>query len=210
MASLSYTEIVRLLQLKDREGFELLYNMYGQKFYAYAVKRWYLTEDEAWEVVYRTLQTLVLKLPAHEFESKKHFDNFLYKVFINYLRQHYRRHRKKQAEGSDFIISLDTAFALGDPETEDDKVSGVELDTQAIKAYYQEDAVESPNLTALKCALQQLRPEERDILLLRAQNYTYEEIANMLQITNNQLKVKHHRSKQKLMQLLNKKTANHG
>ncbi|HZE83889.1 MAG TPA: sigma-70 family RNA polymerase sigma factor [Puia sp.] len=210
MASFTYTEIVKLVRQKDRKGFELLYNHYGQKFFSFAVKRWFLTEDEAWEVVYQTLQTLVLKLPLHEFESKKHFDNFLYKVFINYLRQYYRRHRKQQAEEVDFTISLQAAFAADEPETKDEPASVPELNTLAIKAYYQEDAVESPNLVALKCALQQLKADERDILLLRAQNYTYEEIAKMLKIKNNQLKVKHHRSKQKLMQLLNKKNANHG
>jgi RNA polymerase sigma factor (sigma-70 family) len=210
MASTSYTTIIRLLRQKDREGFELLYNTYGQKFFAYAVKRWFLTQDDAWDVVYQTLQTLVLKLPAHEFESKKHFENFLFKVFINFLRQHYRRHRKQQEGGAGLTISLEAAFAAGDPEGGADLGYGIDLDTQAMRAYYREDTVDSPNLTALKCALQQLKPKEREILLLRAQNYTYDEIAQMLKITNKQLKVKHHRSKQKLMQLLNKKTANHG
>ncbi|MDP4149341.1 MAG: sigma-70 family RNA polymerase sigma factor [Bacteroidota bacterium] len=210
MTSSTYNDIVSLVQQKDWKGFEMLYNTYGQKFFSFAVKRWFLTEDEAWEVVYQTLQTLVLKLPIHKFESKKHFENFLYKVFINYLRQHYRRHRKKQSEEVGFTISLQAAFAEDEPATNDDPGSAPELDTQAIREYYRDDVAESPNLVALKCALHQLKPDERDILLLRAQNYTYEEIAKMLNIKNNQLKVKHLRSKKKLIQLLNKKTANHG
>ena len=210
MSTSAYTDIVRLIRQKDRKGFELLYTTYGQKFYSFAVIRWFLSEDEAWEVVYQTLQTLVLKLPVHEFESKKHFENFLYKVFTNYLRQHYRRHRKKQTEEADFTISLRVAFADDEPADKDEAISAPELDEQAIQEYYRDDVAESPNLVALKCALRQLQPDERDILLLRAQNYTYDEIAKMLKIKNNQLKVKHHRSKQKLMQLLNKKTANHG
>ena len=210
MTSSTYIDIIGLIGQKDRKGFELLYNTYGQKFFSFAVRRWFLNEDEAWEVVYQTLQTLVIKLPLHEFESKKHFDNFLYKVFINYLRQYYRRHRKQQAEQADFTISLQAAFSLSEEDSESESADVLELNTEAMQAYYQEDAVESPNLVALKCALQQLEPVEKDILLLRAQNYTYEEIAKMLKIKNNQLKVKHHRSKQKLIQLLNKKNTIHG
>jgi RNA polymerase sigma-70 factor (ECF subfamily) len=43
---------------------------------------------------------------------------------------------------------------------------------------------------------------DRELLLLKAQNYTYDEIASILSIENNQLKVKHHRAKQKLINLL--------
>src|SRR5688572_14823202 len=95
---MEYQEIIKLILSKDKAGLEALYNIYGQKFYSHAVTRWNLSEDDAWEVVYQTLETLVLKLPEYRFESKGHFDNFIFKVFINFLRQFYRKHRHRQVE----------------------------------------------------------------------------------------------------------------
>ena len=70
--------------------------------------------------------------------------------------------------------------------------------------YYQNEVLESPLFMALKKGLEELTSEERELLLLKAQNYSYEEIAAMLHIENKQLKVKHHRAKKKLVNLIEK------
>jgi RNA polymerase sigma factor (sigma-70 family) len=62
--------------------------------------------------------------------------------------------------------------------------------------------VETPILQAISQALDKLKPIERDLLMLKVQNYSYDEIAKLLSIENNQLKVKHHRAKNKLVKLL--------
>src|SRR5262245_62107573 len=126
---MDYKEIIELIIRKDKQGLEALYNLYGQKFYSYAVKRWSLDEDSAWEVVYQTLETLVLKLPGYEFESKLHFDNFLFKVFTNFLRQFYRKHRNQQMDtvGPDQLFGTDFAASPvinGNFKSSEDEESG--------------------------------------------------------------------------------------
>ena len=200
---MDYKEILDKIARKDKSGLEALYNAYGQKFYFYAAKKWSLSEDDAWDVVYQTLETLILKLPGYTFESGQHFDNFIFKVFVNFLRQHYRKSRKEQFEK----INVEIESNIGaDPEnlTEEGEASvSFEIDANSFNDYYKAGSIENPQLLALEKALGLLDNEERDLLLLRAQNYSYDEIAHMLKIENNQLKVKHHRSKLKLLKLLN-------
>ena len=59
---MTYLEIISLIDKKDRKGWENLYLLYGKKFYGFAVDNWRFSEDEAWEVVYETLQTIILKI----------------------------------------------------------------------------------------------------------------------------------------------------
>ena len=206
MDTIPYSEILSQIERKDKAGLELLYTTYGRKFYMVAVKKWFLNEDDAWNIVYQTLETLVLRLPGYSFDSQLHFENFLFKVFTNYLRQHYRRHRKDRLNEVNIGVEFHTA-AEDNGSGEDAEIEAVlGLDSQAFQSYYLLDSAENPKLQALRCALEKLEEQERDILLLRAQNYSYDEIAAMLNIPNDHLKVKHHRSKQKLIKLLNAKT----
>lgn len=197
--SKEHIEIIDKIKGGQKSGLEILYTQYGRKFYSFAVRNWGLSEDDAWEVVYKTLYTLVIKLPEYSFESKKHFDNFLFKVYINFLRQFYRDHRKLQIEK----IGIDNLFGVGINEEGED----IDIEPRIFSDYYRAETPENPKLIALKNALQQLDEEERDILLLRAQDYSYDEIASMLKIENNQLKVRHHRIKARLLKILNKNTS---
>lgn len=186
---------MHLIASKDPKGLELLYERYGKPFCSYAMKRWGLTEDEALEVIYKTLETLILKLPEYDFGSQAMFDGFLFKVFINFLRQKHRERRTKQLPQIEFF-DLEQEFKLpGDVQDA--------LSQQAFSDYYSTENLESVQLKILKASLNQLEQMDRDILLLRAQNYSYDEIAIMLGTENNQLKVKHHRAKRKLMDLFN-------
>lgn len=191
-----YEKVLELLKDRKKDGLEALYSSYGRKFYSYAIDKWSLNEDEAWEVIYKTLDTLVLKLPNYTFESQKHFENFVFKVYINYLRQHYRHNRKHMYD----TVHIETM--------KDNKMQSIdtdyELDSQILLDHYQSDLGENSQLITLKNALNELEQLERDILLLKVQNYSYDEIAQLLKIENNQLKVKHHRAKQKLLKILDK------
>ena len=197
MNSYDYQTILNLLQQKDPKGLEVLYTRYGKPFYAYAVGKWGLSADEAWETVYKTLETLVQKLPGYEFRSQTAFDSFLFKVFINFLRQQYRSDRARQLPALVFV-DLEKEFELAPYIRE-------ALTGKAFTDFYQSDSLESPEMQTLKNALDQMELGEKDILLLRAQNYSYDEIAQFLGIENNQLKVKHHRAKQKLIGIINNK-----
>lgn len=190
---MNYETIIEQLKHKDPQALESLYNTYGAKFYDYCIRKWQLSEDAAWEAVYQTIETVVLKGAQYQFESNLHFQNFLFKVLLNFLRQLYRR---QQAGRSDLeFVQLD---ADGDIS-----VIQRQIDIKTFADYYQSESVEPEIMRTLNHALSQLAPIDKDLLLLKAQNYTYDEIAEILGIENNQLKVKHHRAKQKLINLLN-------
>lgn len=187
-------KIIEQIKNKEPECLEVLYNTYGSKFYDYCIRKWLLSEDAAWEIVYKTLETIILKGSSYQFESDAHFQNFLFKVLVNFLRQQYR---KKQ------VSKLDLEFVNLNNDEGLPQLIQKQIDKKAFNEYYQSEYVEPEMLHILKEALLKLAPVDKDILLLKAQNYTYDEIAEILGIENNQLKVKHHRARQKLVKLLN-------
>lgn len=189
----NFREIADLVRKQDSKALKMLYEQYGKKFYSYCLTRWHLNEDEAWEVVYKTLEALVLKLSNYSFESERDFERFIFRVLINFLRQHYRaaQAKVKDIEFID-IEGIDSA-----------KTFEKFLSASAVKDYYKTESLDSPILNRLTTALEKLDQTDRDLLLLRAQNFTYEEIASMLQTEDAQLKVRHHRAKKKLIEILN-------
>lgn len=197
---MDYKQILELIKVKDPKGYEALYLLYANKFFGYAVNKWLFSEDDAMNVVYQTLETLVLKISNYEFESKAHFENFIYKVFTNFLRQQFRQNRKKQQEIS-FASLPEIEF---DSQGESHNLSKIEsyFSVEAFDEYYQTEASDNPKLTLIESALEKLEKSDKEILLLRAQNFSYDEIAQMLGIENNQLKVKHHRAKSRLLKIL--------
>lgn len=195
----NYKIIQERLLNKDKTVLKDLYEAYGKKFYSYSIRNWDLSEDDSWEAVYKTLETSVLKLVDYAFESQKHFDNYLFKVFVNYLRQAFRVKRKHQDNELEFIDFREEEIP--------DEI-GHYLNSVSFTDYYKSEENDLPVLTDLKTALNELEEPERDLLLLRAQQYSYEEIAELLQIENNQLKVKYHRAKKKLFQVLQDKQLN--
>ena len=205
-------EVISLLQKKDIKGLEKLYTEYGEKLYDFAVRKWNFTEDEAWEIVYKTLETLLNKGYEYNFESIRHFENFMYKVFKNNLAQLYRE-KKRNKENVQFM-NIDQI------QMENDKrfIDVDFLDSSSILDYYYKESVDKsfPLLDQLKSALKKLKKEEQDILLLRAQNFTYGEIRKMLDLEKkeNHLKVIHLRAKRKLAEIMSSQSfqnnKNHG
>jgi RNA polymerase sigma factor (sigma-70 family) len=199
---MNYNDLIKLVIEHPSKSLEALYVSYGKKFYAYCINNWQMSEDEGWEITYKTLETLILKLSNYQFESQRHFDNFLYKVLINFLRQHFRKNRGSEVNELQFVDL--TGIDL--PYTIYEKIS-----SDSFNEYYKSEIIDSPALLSLNKALAQMSIEERDLLLLKAQNYTYDEIANMLNIANSSLKVKHHRAKKKLTDMLiETKSHDHG
>lgn len=203
---MEYLEIIEILKKKDRKSLEILYNVYGRKLISYALNKWFLDEDEAWEIVYQTLETLVMKISEYNFESKIHFDNFIFKVFTNYLRQYYRKHRQHQVD----VIYTNLNEYQDVEESENDNKNNMlmqEINQQIFTKYYESEIIEDPKLIIIQEALNQLGEFDKDILLLRAQNYSYDEIAQMLNVENNQLKVRYHRAKNKLQKIILENTS---
>ncbi|GAB2972360.1 hypothetical protein GCM10027049_02600 [Mucilaginibacter puniceus] len=191
---IDYKDIMQLIINQDPKGLEELYDTYGKKFYTYCARNWHLSEDDSWEVIYKTLETLILKLSHYEFESKQHFDNFLYKVLTNFLRQYFRKNRSQSEHEIEYVDLTNSE--------ENTKEIIQHINQVSFADYYRSEYIDSPELLHLNEALDQLDPVDKDILLLRAQNYTYEEISDFLGIENKQLKVTHHRAKKKLIDKL--------
>ena len=178
------------LRSRSGEGLEALFNLFGDRFYNYAIVRWRLSQDDAWDVVYKTLQAIAEDAISKAFESGKHFENYCYKVFLNNLRQWYRAKRSKDEQLQ--FVELDGEYAPLQSQ----------LAASAFNDYYNEAPSANALLERLDAALQGLSALQRDLLLLRAQNFSYAEIASMLNIEDKQLKVQHHRAKEKLIRLL--------
>ena len=191
----STSHLIELLRKQDESALEMLYEQYGKKFYSYCIRRWRLDEDQAWDVVYKTLETLVIKAGGYSFASDKDFESFIFKVLINFLRQWYRQ---QNASGSNEVVLVD--FNEGEQE-QSSLVKA--MNSVSLRQFLEEDlTLENPNLKALSKALEKLDPTDADLLLLRAQNYSYDQIALFIKTDASHLKVKHHRAKQKLIGLL--------
>ena len=56
---MNYSKIIEQIRNKEPDSLDTLYKTYGTKFYDYCIRKWQLTEDAAWEVVYKTLETII-------------------------------------------------------------------------------------------------------------------------------------------------------
>jgi RNA polymerase sigma factor (sigma-70 family) len=151
----------------------LLYERYGKKLYGYAVSKWKVSEDDAWELVYKTLYKVITVIDKYTFEDEQKFTGFLFKVFINYLRNHYRDH-KKDIQTTELMEKHEKMSS--------DRSAG------------NEERV-SPLMACLQKALALLDDWQRVLLLMRAQDHPYEAIAPYVDRPASQLKVYHLRLK---------------
>lgn len=166
----------------DKSSFvTVVYNRYGKKLYSYAIKNWNLNEDTAWDLIYKTIYKVADSYSNYTFESEEKFASFIFKIFINYLRNHYRDN--KTAKAFEFI-------AMDDVDVSTKEVTGVP---------------ESPNkkLIALNEALEEMQDWERMLLLMRSEGRAYSEIATYVDKPENQLKVYYQRLKEQITKKLN-------
>jgi RNA polymerase sigma factor (sigma-70 family) len=169
-----------LLQLEklDKDGFiTVVYNRYGKKLYSYAIVNWNVSEDEAWDLIYKTIYKVLDCYPKYTFASEEKFSSFIFKIFINYLRNHIRDtkvQRETELTSTDFI----------DPNIPETK-----------------DRSESTNkkLIAMNEVLDSMEDWERILLLMRSAGNSYSEIAAYI----NKPKVYYQRLKEKLAKKLN-------
>lgn len=179
------TDLVKEIRKKDKEAIKVLYNHYGKKLYGYAVSKWNLNEDDAWELIYKTLYKILEVIDKYTFETESKFNGFIYQVFINNLRNDYAGKKSRQVD----VIKLE--------EKHDKELS--EKEEQA-----EEHTPDNPYMKCLKKSLEQLEDWKRVLLLMKAQNFSYEEISKYVDKPGEQLKVYHLRAKQVLTDKVNK------
>lgn len=169
------------LTKKREKEIRKLYEQYGQKLYQYAVTRWKVDEDTAWDMVYKSLFGLIDKLEKYNFESQKKQDSFVLTTFLNHMRNHYKKESKEHVT----IVSETEARDLSESDQSENENRDSFL------------------MANLKDQLDQLEDWERMLLLLRAQKMSYKEIANYIDKPENQLKVYYQRLKERLIRQIN-------
>lgn len=160
----------------NKETVALLYQRYGKKLYGYAITKWKLSEDDSWELVYKTLYKVMDVGHHYQFNDESKFTGFLFKIFINYLRNHYRDTKAKGIVTTDLLEVHE-------------KVVNDRIDNE------QEQVHESPLMRCLQKALAILEDWQRILLLMRAQDHSYEAISQYVDRPGDQLKVYHMRLK---------------
>ncbi|PJB14799.1 MAG: hypothetical protein CO118_06675 [Flavobacteriales bacterium CG_4_9_14_3_um_filter_32_8] len=179
-------EIFQVIQSNKEKGIELLFELYSQKLNNYAIYNWKVNEDVSWDLIYKTIYKVAETINLYEFENEQKFGSFIFKIFINYLRNHFR-----------------------DTKTANQGVEEVELSNQIINGYQHEEQAISPNekLKSLQLELDLLEDWQRILLLLRSQGMTYKEISRYVDKPEEQLKVYYARLKEQLTnKLINKQT----
>lgn len=175
-------DLIKDIRKKDKQALTLLYNRYGKKFYGYAVSRWNVSEDDAWELIYKTLYKIIEVIDNYTFETEEKFNGFIFQVFINNLRNHYHATKNKTIE----TVGLEEKHGSSLQERESD-----------------EPKTESPYMKCLKKAMEQMDDWKRILLLMKAQNFSYAEIAKYVDKPDEQLKVYYLRAKQVLTDKIN-------
>lgn len=167
-----------LVKQKNKEAVAQLYNRYGKKLCSYAVYKWNIDTDEAWELVYKTIYRVLDQADKYTFESEEKFASFVFRVFINYIKNHIRDHVSKQPE-------IDSLTNMKDVAVNEENIS---KPTKVINILSQE--------------LDKLEDWQRILLLLRAQEVPYAEIAKLINKPEEQLKVYHQRLRKQITEKL--------
>lgn len=196
---MKYQDIISLFQQDLNKGLTALFEGYGKQLYGFSVAHFHFQEDESYDVLYKTLETVGKVITRYEFTSDKHFDNWLFKIHKNNVLQFIRAKNSKQGELPVYNLKNweEEATELNDEELKLDSFKPVIEKLSASNAY-EDSPTNNRLMNAMQKALQQLSDIERELLMLRMSSYSYNEIAQMLGIENNQLKVKFNRAKAKV------------
>ncbi len=194
-----YTEIVELVAQGEAKGYELLYRSYGDRLYGYAIRNWSFDEDTSWDLVYKTFDNIKkLILSGTTFDSEAHFTSYVFRAFINNLKYAYRTLQKQQIE----FVPLPETNDEGLSDEDSDEVCSDQLDVEELKDY-SDNSDNAQVVFKVNAVLEQMDQSDREILLLRAQDFSYKQIAAMLKCEEKegQLKVKHLRAKKKFIKI---------
>lgn len=162
-----------------------LYTGYGKKMYAYARHTWKLDEDTAWTIIYDTLYKVAESAGRYTFESEEKFGSFIFRIFINRMRNHYRDTRKER-EGMQMTGLDDEPMVIQSQTTETETETG-----------------KNPRISVLQRELEKLEDWQRILLLMRSDGRPYAEIATYVLKPEDQLKVYYQRLKKLITEKLN-------
>lgn len=196
---MKYLKIIAGFQADLNEGLKILFEEYGQKLFGFSINHFHLDEDEGYDVLYKTMETVGKVVSRYEFSSENHFSNWILKIHKNNILQLLRT--KKSKEQNLQIVNFsdweNEAKEFDDEDLELDRFKPVLEQISSINTF-ENSSHQNKLMFAMQKALQQINDTDRELLLLRINNFSYNEIAEMLGIENNQLKVKFNRAKAKV------------
>ena len=178
------TDLLNEIRKKDKQAVTALYNRYGKKLYGFAVCKWKVDEDEAWDLIYKTLYKIIEVIDRYKFETESKFNGFVYQVFINNLRNHYNEKKNKHVE----TIKLEEKHGSNLNENKNDIA---------------DQKPDNPYMKCLKIILEQFEDWKRVLLLMKAQEFSYEEISRYVNKPAEQLKVYYMRARLNLTEKVN-------
>jgi RNA polymerase sigma factor (sigma-70 family) len=141
-------------------------------------------EDASWDLIYKTLYKVVDSFPKYNFENEDKFGSFVFRIFINYLRNYYRDHKK---------------------EFEDVQLADIDPDKIAYSqsSSFSPDQPADPRMKILNAELDKMEDWQRILLLMRSDGRPYADIAQYVDKPEEQLKVYYQRLKKLLTDKIN-------
>ena len=185
-------EKIELCQSGNNEAFSFLVEKYKNLVYKLALRmtgNYHDSEDIAQESFLRAYRSL------HQYNPKYSFSSWLYKITLNIIRD---RMRKK-----DYAIP----FSASHPEQNlEEMANPVFPGDDALTINPEERQIQQENINNLQSAINILPLPHREIIILRhIQNLSYYEIGRVLNIPVNSVKVRLHRARIQLKDLLEKR-----
>lgn len=159
----------------DEKHLEQLYTSYGKKLFRFGHKQWKIPKDACWSLVYSCLYKVEEQFRALSFETEKQRNAYVFKVFVNKMKNHLRDEKLKMRGNQEVGL-------------EEDKLSSGN-ETMA------EERIE---VRVLNSILDELEDWQRILMLMRAQEYSYSEIAKYTGKSEKNLKVYYGRLKKKV------------
>lgn len=155
---------------QTEERLSWLYENYARKLCGFAIKNYQVNEDIAWEITYKTIYKINAVITNYQFEHPGKLNAFIFRTFINYLKNYFR----------------------------DRKEVPVSFTTEIPSVSNEEESADSHLITVLRDELDKMQDWERILLLMRSQDLPYSQIAEFTGKPEKQLKVYYARLKDRL------------
>jgi len=169
---------------EKEKSIEQLYELYANKLLIYATRTWHLEKDTAWDLIYKTIYKAADVIDQYEFSDDKKQASFIFKIFINQIRDHLRQIKAQPK-------AIDNA----------------ELNDRIINNHHADSGAKATNtdpaLKILQAELDKLEDWQRILMLLRSQDMPYSEISKYVGKPEKHLKVYYGRLKQQLTDSIN-------
>src|ERR1044072_3966274 len=91
-----------------------LYEQYARKLCAYTRKNYTISEDDTWTLVYKPLYKMAEVHHRYNFENGQKESAFLFKTYINYLRNYFRDNKTFESKNSE--VELNENYLAGEEE----------------------------------------------------------------------------------------------